>query len=172
MRRIIPSFAAAILVCAAWAAAADETPPVAEVFACTYQDGKGWSDVERSERFYRDVLGLPVCAQLDEQGMRMAFFTLGDHHDFAISQSADLGDAKGSGLDHVAFCIGTRLDDLVRAKTEIEARGIQTTPIDHGVTQSVYLSDPDGNGIELYIDVSDSWKTHPADVAQAKPLEI
>jgi len=42
------------------------------------------SDLARSEAFYRDVLGLPVCAHYDTDGLNMAFFTLGDHHDFAI----------------------------------------------------------------------------------------
>ena len=51
------------------------------------------SDLERSEAFYRDVLGLPVCAHYDEGGLNMAFFSLGNHHDFAIMESPETGDA-------------------------------------------------------------------------------
>ena len=43
------------------------------------------SDRARSERFYEDVLGLPICARMDDKGLKMTFFTLGNHHDMAIS---------------------------------------------------------------------------------------
>ncbi len=130
------------------------------------------SDLERSEAFYRDVLGLPVCAHYDQDGLNMAFFSLGNHHDFAIMQSADTGDAEKSGLHHVAFKIGTSLDDLKSAKQYLEGKGVETDPIDHVVTQSLYISDPDGNGIELYVDVSDVWKEDPQTVANIAPLAI
>lgn len=130
------------------------------------------SDVDRSEAFYRDVLGLPVCAHFDDQGMKMAFFSLGNHHDFAIMQSSSIGDRSVSGLDHVAFKIGNDIEALQAAKAELDKRGIATDPVDHVVTKSVYLQDPDGNGIELYIDASDSWRKNPQDVAQAEPLAI
>lgn len=130
------------------------------------------SDLARSEKFYNEVLGLPVCAHYDDQGMKMAFFTLGDHHDFAILQSSSLGDAKASGLDHVAFKIGDAVEELVAAKEDLEGRGIKTTPIDHLVTKSIYIADPDGNGVELYIDASDAWREDPQKIAHGEPLEI
>ena len=130
------------------------------------------SDLERSETFYRDVLGLPVCAHYDQDGLNMAFFSLGNHHDFAIMESNETGDAEKAGLHHVAFKIGTSLDDLKSAKQYLEAKGVETDPIDHVVTQSLYISDPDGNGIELYVDVSDVWKEDPQTVANIAPLAI
>ena len=130
------------------------------------------SNLERSEAFYRDVLGLPVCAHYDQDGLNMAFFSLGNHHDFAIMESPDTGDAEKSGLHHVAFKIGTTLDDLKSAKQYLEDKGVETDPIDHVVTQSLYISDPDGNGIELYVDVSDVWKEDPQTVANIAPLAI
>jgi catechol 2,3-dioxygenase len=130
------------------------------------------SNLERSEAFYRDVLGLPVCAHYDQDGLNMAFFSLGNHHDFAIMESPDTGDAEKSGLHHVAFKIGTNLDDLKSAKQYLEDKGVETDPIDHVVTQSLYISDPDGNGIELYVDVSDVWKEDPQTVANIAPLAI
>jgi catechol 2,3-dioxygenase len=76
------------------------------------------------------------------------------------------------GLHHVAFNIGTTLDELRAAKAKLDAAGVATTPIDHDVTKSLYLADPDGNGIEVYVDVSDAWRRDPARVAQVKPLEL
>ena len=43
-------------------------------------------DLQKAETFYKDVLGLHVCAHYREDGMNMAFFSLGNHHDFAISR--------------------------------------------------------------------------------------
>ena len=129
-------------------------------------------DLQRSEKLYSEVLGLPVCAHFKQDGMNMAFFTLGNHHDFAISESKDLGDEATSGLDHVAFKIGEDIQDLLEAKKSMEAHGVKTLPIDHNVTKSLYISDPDGNGIELYIDASDAWRKNPQLVAHGEPLEI
>jgi catechol 2,3-dioxygenase len=133
------------------------------------------TDLQRSEDFYSGVLGLPVCARFDEQGMNMTFFTLGNHHDLAILQVDGEQSAAGDqavGLHHVAFCIGTSLNDLVEAKTHLEAAGVATDPIDHEVTKSLYFDDPDGNNIELYVDVSDVWRDEPQRIAQIAPLDI
>ena len=130
---------------------------------------------ERAEQFYGDMLGLQRCARLDKDGFKMSFFTLGNHHDFAVMEVS--GDGSGPsetapGLHHVAFNIGTSLDELREAKTKLDAAGISTTPIDHEVTKSLYFQDPDGNGIELYIDASDVWREDPQRVAQGRPLEM
>ena len=60
---------------------------------------------QRSEKFYGDVLGLPICARFDEQGMKMAFFSLGNHHDLAISEVGEGTEraTDGPGLDHCVF---------------------------------------------------------------------
>ena len=73
---------------------------------------------------------------------------------------------RGAGLDHVAFNIGTSLDELREARTKLEAAGVSTTPIDHEVTKSLYFQDPDGNGIEVYVDASQAWRSEPQRVAQ------
>jgi catechol 2,3-dioxygenase len=133
------------------------------------------SDVERAERFYNGVLGLPVVARLDERGVKMAFFSLGNHHDFAVMQRPKGVVPEGEtlvGLDHVAFKIGDSLDDLREAKAHLDAAGVATTPIDHEVTKSLYMSDPDGNGVEVYVDASDAWKGDPQRVAQIAPLAL
>ncbi|MFT7652125.1 MAG: catechol 2,3-dioxygenase [Limisphaerales bacterium] len=132
------------------------------------------TDLQKSEAFYNGVLGLPVCARFDEQGMNMTFFTLGNHHDLAISEvpKAATESSGGPGLDHVAFCIGTSLDELREARDHLEGAGVKLDPIDHEVTKSLYFDDPDGNNIEVYVDASDAWKADPQRVAQVAPLEL
>lgn len=130
-------------------------------------------DLERAEAFYRDVLGMTVCAHMEEPPM--TFFTMGNHHDFAIaSLGADAErPAKGStGLAHVAFKIGNSIEVLREAKAHLDAAGVRTSPVDHEVTQSLYFEDPDGNGVELYVDTSDVWRREPQKVAQGEPLEL
>ena len=133
------------------------------------------TDRERAERFYGGVLGLPLCARFDEGGLKMAFFTLGNHHDFAVMEVTGEGSSRSEtavGLHHVAFNIGTTLDELREARARLESAGIATTPIDHEVTKSLYFADPDGNGIEVYVDASDAWRREPQRVAQLMPLEL
>lgn len=133
------------------------------------------ADRERAEKFYGDFLGLPLCARFDEDGMKMAFFTLGNHHDFAVIE-VNGGSASdnhaAAGLHHVAFNIGTTIKELREAKEKLDAAGIAVQPIDHEVTKSLYFQDPDGNGIELYVDTSDVWRQEPQRVAQAVALEL
>ncbi|XOV83268.1 MAG: VOC family protein [bacterium] len=132
------------------------------------------ADLQRAERFYTEVLGLSVCARLNEQGMNMLFFSLGDHHDLALSEVSGeaIADARSSGLNHVAFRIGTTIEQLVEAKAHLQAQGLALMPIDHEVTKSIYFDDPDGNTVEVYVDVSQAWRQDPQKVAKAQPLEI
>ena len=131
-------------------------------------------DRERSERFYTDVLGFDIAARSDEAGM--TFFTLGNHHDLAIvavGPDAPPAPADSTGLFHVAFKVGDSTDDLRRAKAHLEAQGVEIGFVaDHTVTQSIYLDDPDGNPIELYVDVSEVWRADPQTVATIAPLTL
>ena len=131
-------------------------------------------DRERSERFYEDVLGLPVAARMDAPPM--TFFTLGNHHDFAIvAVGADAPDAPANspGLFHVAFKVGDDIDDLRRFKAHLETHGVEIAGIaDHTVSKSIYFNDPDGNAIEVYVDASDVWRTDPQTVATIAPLSL
>ena len=130
-------------------------------------------DQARAEAFYNGVLGIPIAARGKRHAM--TFFSLGNHHDFAVMAVGEdaVSPPDGStGLLHVAFKIGDSLDTLRAAKRDLEGAGIAVQPIDHGVTQSLYLRDPDGNEIELYVDTSDIWKTHPERVAHVEPLDL
>ena len=128
------------------------------------------SDMARAEAFYAGVLGLPVAARCSEP-FEMTFFSLGNHHDFAImavGPGAEPADPSATGLFHVAFRIGDSLDQLLEAKRELADQGIGTDlEMDHTVTKSLYLHDPDGNMVELYVDASDAWRTRPQLVANA-----
>jgi len=80
------------------------------------------SNLERAEAFYSGVLGLPVCARYKER--QMVFFSLGDHHDFAIAsvgEDAPPAARDSVGLAHVAFRLGDDLELLKKAKADLEA---------------------------------------------------
>lgn len=135
-------------------------------------------DLDRSVAFYADVLGLPVVARQVIRGRRMAFFSFtGNHHDLALMETeADAPTAPDAapGLAHVAFKIGDDLDTLRSALAHLAGRGVVPARLaDHHVSQSIYLDDPDGNAIELYVDADPGlWRDNPAEVAHSDPLEL
>jgi catechol-2,3-dioxygenase len=135
-------------------------------------------DLDRSTRFYRDVLGLREVAR-GTFGRPMVFFssTGENHHDlalFEVGPDAPAADRQGVGLYHVALRIGHSLETLREAKTHLETHGITRVHLrDHRVSQSIYLEDPDGHGLELYVDADPSvWRRDPSAVASSLPLEL
>ncbi len=131
-------------------------------------------DRARAEEFYGGLLGLAIVARRDEPPL--TFFSLGNHHDFAILAVGDGGPdpaPNAPGLFHVAFRVGDSIEDLAEAKDYLESRGVAIgMTADHTVTKSVYFSDPDGNMIEFYVDVSDAWHVDPQRVADFEPLTL
>jgi len=131
--------------------------------------------LERSVPFHRDVLGL---REVERYGARMVFFSVGEqHHDLALLEVGDgapAPDRAGVGLYHVAFKIGDALEELRAARRHLEAHGVTILgQADHRVSQSLYLADPDGHGIELYVDGDpEVWRRDPAAVATVLPLEL
>jgi catechol-2,3-dioxygenase len=67
------------------------------------------------------------------------------------------------GLYLVALRIGHSLEELRAAKAHLEAHGVEELRLrDHTVSQSIYLNDPDGNGLELYVDADPGiWRKDP-----------
>jgi catechol 2,3-dioxygenase len=131
--------------------------------------------LERSLAFYRG-LGLREVARRDFGEGMTAFLSAGAaHHDVALVEAANpSGRRGGAGLHHLAFKIGDTLDQLSLAKRALEAAG---TPIlmalDHRVSQGLYVPDPDGNLIELYVDASAAlWRADPALVANSDLLSL
>jgi catechol 2,3-dioxygenase len=115
------------------------------------------ADLDRALAFYRDALGLGVTADGREHGVEAVFLAAGDyHHHIAINtfQSAG-GDppAPGhTGLFHVAFLYPDR-EELGRAVRRLLDHHYPIDhATDHGGIVSVYLADPDGNGVELPYD--------------------
>jgi catechol 2,3-dioxygenase len=126
-------------------------------------------DIDRSLAFYNGVLGMAVAARYASPNGPMAFLTLGNHHDLALLEkgsSAPAPERDGVGLFHLAFKVGDTIEELRETKAHLEERGVTVErAVDHDVTLSLYLEDPDGNGIELYVDASDGWKEDPQRVA-------
>ena len=124
-------------------------------------------DLERSRHFYRDVLGFNEIGEAFPGGA--AFGSGRTHHELLLIQ---VGDAPGPppgrrrGLYHIGIKVGDNLDDLRRAKRELEEAGVSIDGMsDHTVSQSLYVSDPDGNEVELYVDADEAmWKANPAAV--------
>jgi len=113
-------------------------------------------DVQRSEDFYGKVLGIPVVGRIAEP-VPMVFFTLGHHHDFAVMELGHHGpspDRHAAGLAHVAFKVGDSLEALAAVRRELEAaRVVILYELEHRFTTGVHLHDPDGNEVELFVDV-------------------
>ena len=135
-------------------------------------------EIEPALRFYRDVLGLAEVARADFGSGPMVFLSTGEHHhDIALVEVGPDArrPARGDvGLAHVALKIGDDLADLRAARDQLAAAGVEIGWIaDHVVSQSIYVSDPDGNNVELYVDADESsWRADPTVVATAVGLEL
>jgi len=131
--------------------------------------------LEQSVPFYRDVLGLREVARY---GGHMVFFSLGsNHHDLALAElgpQAPLPGAHSVGLYHVAFKVGDSLQELRDFKAHLERHGVAILGMsDHRVSQSLYIRDPDGIEIELYVDANPAlWRDNPTAVAAVERLEL
>ena len=133
-------------------------------------------DLDRTLRFYRDLLGFAEVGRAF--GGRAAALTSGrTHHEFLF---IEVGEAPSPpqghriGLYHIGIKIGDGLDELRTAKTELERSGIPIEGMsDHTVSQSLYIRDPDGIEIELYVDAdSNVWRDNPQAVASIRPLDL
>lgn len=112
------------------------------------------SDLERSLYFYRDLLGFEVTTTYGEQA---AFLSAGGyHHHIALntwhSKGAPPAKREGVGLYHTAILYPERKDLAQILKRLLEHEYPILGASDHGVSEAIYLNDPDGNGVELYWD--------------------
>ena len=135
------------------------------------------SDIERSRRFYGEVLGWEEIAQLGDMG---AMFSSGrTHHELLLlevgADAQPIPRGRRLGMYHFGLKIGQTDDELRDAIKHLQTEGVTIMgTADHGVTHSVYIADPDGNEIELYIDVQpEVWRDDPqAIVAPVRPLSL
>jgi catechol 2,3-dioxygenase len=122
------------------------------------------SDIDRALGFYRDVLGFEVTQRLGDQA---AFLSAGGyHHHLGLNTWESRGGSPPppgtTGLYHVAIRYPDRAT-LADALNRVVQAGIPITGAsDHGVSEAIYLRDPDGNGIELYRDrPREEWPKSP-----------
>lgn len=138
-------------------------------------------DLERSRRFYRDLLGWQELAA-PGGGLRFpaaAFSSGRTHHELLLIEvgesAAPIPRGQRVGLYHFGLKVGESDAELRAARDQLMAAGARVVgSADHGVTHSLYIEDPDGNEIELYIDVQPArWKEDPAAIfAQPRPLSL
>jgi catechol-2,3-dioxygenase len=136
------------------------------------------TSIRESERFYRQVLGMKKRRGGKVNGKAMVFLTFGSRdHDVALLESdpaARCANRSGVGLRHIAFRIGERLEELRAFKKHLDKLGIAPNRItEHRVSQSIYLHDPDGVEIEIYVD-SDTpiWQARKAISERNTPLKL
>lgn len=112
------------------------------------------ADLDRAIAFYRDVLGFELT---QSYGRQAAFLSAGGyHHHIGLntweSQGGSPPHRGATGLYHVAIVYPTRAE-LADALRRLQKAGIPIEGAsDHGVSEALYLRDPDGNGVELYWD--------------------
>jgi catechol 2,3-dioxygenase len=134
-------------------------------------------DLQRSRRFYGEVLGWKEIAQLGGQG---AMFSSGrTHHELLLLEvgtgATPIPPAPRVGMYHFGLKVGETDQELREALDRLTEAGVKVNgAADHSVTHSLYIEDPDGNEIELYIDVQpERWREDPqAIVAPPRALRL
>lgn len=138
------------------------------------------SDLERSRHFYGEVLGWDEIIGDVPLGVPAAAFTSGrTHHELLLievgSSAAAIPKGRRLGLYHFGLKVGESDDDLREVLAHLQANGVPITGAsDHTITHSLYVSDPDGNEIELYVDVlaPEHWHDAASVLAPIRPLHL
>jgi catechol 2,3-dioxygenase len=112
------------------------------------------ADLDRALGFYRDLLGFSLITLYGDQA---AFISAGGyHHHIGLNtwygKDAPPAPVRSAGLFHTAILYPTRRDLAVAFQRLIDAKYPITGASDHGVSEAIYLNDPDQNGVELYWD--------------------
>lgn len=137
-------------------------------------------DVERSAHFYGEILGWRRI-EMDQPGPFAVFSAPSGrtHHELLLIEVGEDAAAQPPGrrvgLYHFGLKIGDSDDELREALERVRSNGVTLLGAsDHTVTHSLYIADPDGNEIELYVDVPGvDWRNDPALIAApVRPLAI
>ncbi len=134
-------------------------------------------DLERSRRFYRDLLGFP---EIPVSLPGAAAFSAGrSHHELLLIEVGTDAPAPPAGrrvgLYHIGLKIGDDDETLRAALAELQAAGVPLVgTADHTVTHSLYVLDPDGHEVELFVDVPEvDWRADPTRFdAPVRPLRL
>ena len=108
------------------------------------------ADLKKSEEFYTKIFNLKVS----ERVVNYLFLTFGkEHHDLALQEhkNAKQPSEGMTGLYHFAVEMES-LKQLADIYFKLKKLKIDFTPVDHGISKTIYFADPDGNGIEVYVD--------------------
>lgn len=112
-------------------------------------------DLERSRKFYTEVLGMDVMKESPQIGIVFLANNRRDHHEIALMQigpQAQAPPANAVGLLHVAFRLRSE-EELRAAYNEFKEKDVPIVfTVDHGITKSIYFHDPDGHELEVYCD--------------------
>jgi catechol-2,3-dioxygenase len=135
--------------------------------------------LERSVRFYREVLGWRQVAPEGSVGFPAAMFSGGrTHHELLLIEvgedAAPIPQGRRIGLYHFGLKVGDTDEDLRAMLARLQEAGVQLMgTADHGMTHSLYLADPDGNEIELYVDVPGAdWNDPDVVMSRPRPLQL
>lgn len=135
------------------------------------------ANLDRALKFYRDLLGFQVTARFNNNAVFLSSGTY--HHHIGLNtwagENATAAPKGHTGLYHFAILYPSRLDLAKAFKKIWEANYPIEGASDHGVSESVYLKDPDGNGIELYADrLVEEWpKDEDGNIIMVtKPLDL
>ena len=133
-------------------------------------------DLERSRAFYRDVLGFREIFAVPQAA---AYSSGRTHHELlliAVGPDAQpIPQGRRVGMYHFGLKVGDSDDELRAARDAVLAAGATLVgSSDHVVTHSLYLLDPDGNQVELYVDVPGvDWKNDPSlMMTRPRPLQL
>jgi catechol-2,3-dioxygenase len=138
-------------------------------------------DARRSAAFYRDVLGWrQILPEPGTEPVGAAAFSSGrTHHELLLievgADAAPIPPGRRVGMYHIGLKVGDSDDELRAALKSVEDAGATVVGTsDHTVTHSLYILDPDGNEIELYVDVPGvDWHAHPELIGAAvRPLQL
>ena len=122
------------------------------------------TDIDRSMAFYQEILGFEITQRYGEGAVFLS--AGGYHHHIGLntwqSKGAAPAPVRAAGLYHLAILYATRKELAEVLKRLLENEYPLTGAADHGVSEAIYLNDPDGNGVELYWDrPKELWPRNP-----------
>ena len=135
------------------------------------------SDLQRALSFYQGVLGFEITTHYGDQAVFLS--AGGYHHHIGLntwySKGGEKPEQDRTGLFHTAILYPTRKDLAIILKRLNDHGYPLTGSADHGVSEALYLDDPDGNGVELYWDKpKDQWPINDDGILEmyTKPLDL